>query len=216
MTPAKLEPIYLLYDKRMLQHRPVGWTEPEVFPEYLDDIDDDYPMENPERLRVIFDRLCSLEYRLLQREKFPELVHNGGPVFKRLSCEMATKEQVTLAHSRDYYEKLEELEYYTDSELAYLSYESRHDIYYNRESFNAARLATGGLLACVDAVCDAPLSGGTNKSVALVRPPGHHACQSKEMGFCFINSVAVAAKYAIATKQAKRVCILDWDIHDGR
>jgi histone deacetylase 6 len=34
-------------------------------------------------------------------------------------------------------------------------------------------------------------------------------------GFCFVNSVVIAAKYALATKQASRVVILDWDIHDG-
>lgn len=51
MLPPKvkgLETVNLLYDKRMLRHRPVGWVEPDVFPEYLDDIEDDYPMENPE------------------------------------------------------------------------------------------------------------------------------------------------------------------------
>lgn len=35
------------------------------------------------------------------------------------------------------------------------------------------------------------------------------------MGFCFIDSVVVAAKYALQQKKATKVCILDWDIHDG-
>lgn len=35
------------------------------------------------------------------------------------------------------------------------------------------------------------------------------------LGFCYFNSVAVAAKHAIATNRAKRVLILDWDIHHG-
>lgn len=34
-------------------------------------------------------------------------------------------------------------------------------------------------------------------------------------GFCFFNSVAVAAKHAIATGRATRVVILDWDVHHG-
>ena len=55
------------------------------------------------------------------------------------------------------------------------------------------------------------------RSLAIVRPPGHHACQSHAMGFCFLNSVAVAAKHALATysSKCKRVLILDWDIHHG-
>lgn len=207
---VKLEPIHLLYDERMLLHRPVGWVEPEVFPEALDDIDDDYPMENPERLRVIYERLCNLGKRLLHKGIMP-----GAPsaCFQQLTCNMATKEQILLAHSKSHYERLEEMQYYTDAELAALTHEVRHDLYYNRETFQAARLAAGGLLACVDAVCDPAAT--SKKSLALVRPPGHHACQSQEMGFCFIDSVVVAAKYALATKKATRIAILDWDIHDG-
>ena len=221
----KLEPIHLLYDERMLLHRPIGWVEPDVFPENIDDCDDDYPMENPERLRVIYDRLCSVEDRLVV-----ELEEEGDcgeqTVFKPLRCAMATKEQILLAHSEAQYEHLDKLQYYSNEELTAMSLERRHDIYYCRETFQAARLAAGGLLACVDAVFDSETKQmhptdttsnsaiKTNKALALVRPPGHHACQSQEMGFCFIDSVVVAAKYAISQKKAKRVAILDWDIHD--
>jgi histone deacetylase 6 len=175
MLPPKiknLEPIHLLYDARMLNHRPVGWVEPEVFPEYLDDISDDYPMENPERLRVIYERLLSLENRLME--------HDSGPVFSRLACPMATREQILLAHNKDFVERMEDLQFYSDAELADISYEHRHDIYYNQESYQCARLAAGGLIACVDAAC--ANVNQRNKALALIRPPGHHACQTQEMG----------------------------------
>mmetsp|Transcript_53938 Transcript_53938/g.131004 ORF Transcript_53938/g.131004 Transcript_53938/m.131004 type:complete len:173 (-) Transcript_53938:1019-1537(-) len=138
-------------------------------------------------------------------------------IFKRLKCEMATKQQILLAHRPEYYERLEATQYYSTSELKELSHESRQfDVYFNSSTFQAARLAAGGLLACVDAVCRQH-GNETKKSVALVRPPGHHACQSQEMGFCFINSVVVAAKYALATQPGvKKVVILDWDVHDGK
>ena len=55
------------------------------------------------------------------------------------------------------------------------------------------------------------------RALAIVRPPGHHACQSRSMGFCFLNSVAVAAKHALTQHSSKcqRVLILDWDVHHG-
>lgn len=57
----------------------------------------------------------------------------------------------------------------------------------------------------------------TSRAFAVVRPPGHHACQSRSMGFCFLNSVAVAAKHALIRHpdKCKRVLILDWDVHHG-
>lgn len=223
-TRTDIEPIHLLYDERMLLHRPVRWEEPEIYPEYLsEDSPDDYVCENPERLRVIYKRLCQLETRLIHnREDFSPMIQwpdddntEDDTVFHRLDCQMATRDQILLAHDPSHYDKLDKLETMSDEELLALSSKARNDVYYGRDSFRAARLAAGGLLACVDAVCDAVASKTSRKSLALVRPPGHHACQAQEMGFCFIDSVVVAAKYALREQKAKRVVILDWDIHDG-
>lgn len=49
---------------------------------------------------------------------------------------------------------------------------------------------------------------------SLMRPPGHHATQDRAMGFCYLNSVAIAALEAIATG-AKRVAVFDFDVHHG-
>jgi len=206
---VKVQPIHLLYDERMLLHRPIGWVEPDIFPENLNECDDGYPCENPERLRVIYERLCSVEDRLVFEEDGLEI---DQILFNPLRCQMATKQQICMAHTVEQYERLEQLQYYSNEELMQLT-EEHSDMYYCHATFQAARLAAGGLLACVDAACDQKST--SNKALALVRPPGHHACQSKELGFCFIDSVVVAAKYAIQQKKATRVVILDWDIHDG-
>jgi acetoin utilization deacetylase AcuC-like enzyme len=48
----------------------------------------------------------------------------------------------------------------------------------------------------------------------LMRPPGHHAMRNRAMGFCYLNSIAIAALEAIATG-VERVAIYDFDVHHG-
>jgi acetoin utilization deacetylase AcuC-like enzyme len=47
-----------------------------------------------------------------------------------------------------------------------------------------------------------------------MRPPGHHATRNRAMGFCYLNNVAIAVLEALATG-AKRVAVLDFDVHHG-
>ncbi|MCX7722513.1 MAG: histone deacetylase [Verrucomicrobiae bacterium] len=49
---------------------------------------------------------------------------------------------------------------------------------------------------------------------SLMRPPGHHATRDRAMGFCYLNSIAVAALEALATG-TKRVAVFDFDVHHG-
>lgn len=49
---------------------------------------------------------------------------------------------------------------------------------------------------------------------SLMRPPGHHAMRARAMGFCYLNSIAVAALEALATG-TKRIAIYDFDVHHG-
>ncbi|KAK4469471.1 hypothetical protein MN116_006595 [Schistosoma mekongi] len=55
---------------------------------------------------------------------------------------------------------------------------------------HAARLAAG---CVIDLACRVML-GQCPNGFALVRPPGHHAEPGQAMGFCYFNSVAIAAK----------------------
>ena len=60
-------------------------------------------------------------------------------------------------------------------------------------------------------------SGGDNVMTAnpdrISRPPGHHAMASLCGGYCFVNNVAVCAKYLQADPCT--VAILDIDYHHG-
>jgi acetoin utilization deacetylase AcuC-like enzyme len=51
-------------------------------------------------------------------------------------------------------------------------------------------------------------------SFSLIRPPGHHATRQRAMGFCYLNSIAIAVLQAIATG-AKKVAVYDFDVHHG-
>jgi acetoin utilization deacetylase AcuC-like enzyme len=71
-------------------------------------------------------------------------------------------------------------------------------------SWEAVQLAVGVTLEAVD-------RGG----FALVRPPGHHALADEAYGFCLVNNVAVAARYAQVELGLERIAIVDFDVHHG-
>ncbi len=49
---------------------------------------------------------------------------------------------------------------------------------------------------------------------SLMRPPGHHATREHQMGFCYLNNVAIAVLEALASG-SKRVAVFDFDVHHG-
>ena len=85
------------------------------------------------------------------------------------------------------------------------------DTYVVPGSFEAARLAAG---ATVEAAVTAA-SGGATVAFAAVRPPGHHAAGAQGSGFCLLNNVAVAVAALRTAGIARRVGIVDWDVHHG-
>jgi acetoin utilization deacetylase AcuC-like enzyme len=52
------------------------------------------------------------------------------------------------------------------------------------------------------------------QAFSLMRPPGHHATREVSMGFCYLNSIAIAVLEALATG-VKRVAVYDFDVHHG-
>ncbi|HEY3827668.1 MAG TPA: histone deacetylase [Solirubrobacteraceae bacterium] len=85
------------------------------------------------------------------------------------------------------------------------------DTYVGEASYRAARRAAGGACAMVAAL----LAGENTLGFCGVRPAGHHAERDRAMGFCLFNNVAVAAQFALAELGARRVFVLDWDVHHG-
>ena len=50
---------------------------------------------------------------------------------------------------------------------------------------------------------------------SAVRPPGHHAETKRVNGFCFVNNIAVAARYLQKQYEVNKVAIIDFDVHHG-
>ncbi|XP_011009786.1 PREDICTED: histone deacetylase 15 isoform X1 [Populus euphratica] len=120
-----------------------------------------------------------------------------------ISAREITREELQMVHS---------LEHIQDVELTshILSSYFTPDTYANEHSACAARLAAG---LCAD-LASTIFSGRVKNGFAMVRPPGHHAGVREAMGFCLHNNAAVAALAAQAAG-AKKVLIVDWDVHHG-
>ncbi|QCB45998.1 histone deacetylase family protein [Hydrogenophaga sp. PAMC20947] len=155
--------------------------------------------ECPQRLDAIEDRLSAsgLNAALQRREPNP-----------------ASLTDIELAHDRMYVAGLRGLSDNLRDEVA--AGGPRHaqvdpDTSINEYSWDAILRAAGAALEATDAV----IAGELANAFCAVRPPGHHATRNQAMGFCFVNNVAVAAKYALQRHGLKRVAIIDFDVHHG-
>lgn len=79
------------------------------------------------------------------------------------------------------------------------------------DSWDAILAAAGAAIDATNAV----MAGELSNAFCAVRPPGHHATRKQAMGFCFVNNVAVAAKYALERHGLQRVAVIDFDVHHG-
>ena len=69
------------------------------------------------------------------------------------------------------------------------------------------RSCGSGIAACDDLMIK------NERVFCAVRPPGHHAETTRANGFCFINNVAVAARYLQKKYNIGKVAIIDFDVH---
>ena len=74
--------------------------------------------------------------------------------------------------------------------------------------FEHARRSVGGTLQALQAA----RAGET--AFSLLRPPGHHAMRDRAMGFCYLNSIAIATLEALGTG-TRKIAVFDFDVHHG-
>lgn len=77
----------------------------------------------------------------------------------------------------------------------------------NRNAYLAAKRAVDCALTAAEKILK-----DRRLAYALVRPPGHHSERRSFGGFCYFNSIAIAANYLV---EHGRTAILDIDYHHG-
>jgi acetoin utilization deacetylase AcuC-like enzyme len=122
-----------------------------------------------------------------------------------LEARAATEEELLLCHTPHY------LEIAIEDVAAGRPYLSTGDTDIDANSWQVALRAAGSVLQAADAVA----SGRARSAFCAVRPPGHHATARRGMGFCLLNNVALAARYAQRRHGMERILIVDWDVHHG-
>ena len=146
--------------------------------------------ERPARLTAIEDQL---------------IASGVGQHLSRYEAPLATDEQLSRVHPAEYVKAIREISprdgtVHLDADTAM-----------NPWSLDAALRAAGAAVMAVDLV----LQQKVDSAFCAVRPPGHHACRARPMGFCIFNNVAVAARHAIHEHGLERVAIIDFDVHHG-
>ena len=155
--------------------------------------------ECPERMDAIEDRMIASG--LLD-------------VVDRRQAPLGDLAAIELAHSLDHVESISGLNQRLQESIeeggAHLA-QIDPDTSMSGGSYNAMLRGVGAAVAATDAV----VAGELENAFCATRPPGHHACRDRAMGFCVFNNVAIAAKYALEHHGLERVAIVDFDVHHG-
>lgn len=155
--------------------------------------------ECPARLDAIEDRL---------------LASGLAAVLQRREATPASASELELAHGRMHLAALRGLSDQLRDDIAAGGPNHAQidpDTAINVHSWDAILAAAGAAIDATDAV----MAGELANAFCSVRPPGHHATRNQAMGFCFVNNVALAAKYALERHGLDRVAIIDFDVHHG-
>lgn len=116
----------------------------------------------------------------------------------------ATEDELLMAHSKEY---IEEVKTFSKTGVGYLdlgdtpAFKGMHE---------ATAIAAGGSMVAADLVMKGEVSHAFNPAGGL-----HHAGRDHAAGFCVYNDIAVAVRHLQRSYRAKRVAVVDLDVHHG-
>ena len=135
-----------------------------------------------------------------------QLIASGiGQHLARYDAPLASDEQLARVHPVEYVRAIRDAA--PQAGTVHLD----PDTAMNPWSLHAALRAAGAAVLATDLV----LENKVDSAFCAVRPPGHHACRARPMGFCIFNNVAVAARHALHAHGVQRLAIIDFDVHHG-
>ena len=121
---------------------------------------------------------------------------------------LASSETISLVHPKDHIEKI--FSNIPKSGLIGVEKEPYADTMLCPNSKKAILRSCGAGIAAAD-----DLMNKNERVFCAIRPPGHHAETTKAMGFCFVNNIAVTAKYLQNKYKVNKIAIIDFDVHHG-
>ena len=121
---------------------------------------------------------------------------------------LAKMSEISLVHPKEHIDKI--FNNIPKEGLTGVEKEPYADTMLCPDSKNAILRSCGAGIAAVD-----DLMNKNERVFCAIRPPGHHAETLRANGFCFINNVAVAAKYLQKKYKINKVGIVDFDVHHG-
>ena len=160
-------------------------------------------------MKIIYSLKC-LEHGAQTNDVHPECAERLKTIYKLLEdvdiaekCDQSGEQHISLVHDRDYIEKIKNM---SDS-VKDKPVLGEGEVVFTKQTYEAACIAAGCAIKAAD------YAFGGEKAFALIRPPGHHACSDKSMGFCVFNNIAIAVKYLM--NRGKKIFVLDFDLHHG-
>ncbi len=121
---------------------------------------------------------------------------------------LADVETISLVHPKKYINRI--FSNIPDSGLVGVEKEPYADTMLCPNSKKAILRSCGAGIAAADT-----LMNNNERTFCAIRPPGHHAETVKAMGFCFLNNIAITARYLQNKYEVNKIAIIDFDVHHG-